>query len=447
MRPVPVQSTHRAPRVSGAGAESESGRAGMIAGFWEKAGGWLLPRDAQGEGYWELARTRAPQVGFCLLFVFASGIGQTFLLSIFQPHWMRELGVSSTQMGALYGGATLASGLVLSWTGRWLDSLPARRTGLLVLTGLAVFSAGAACVSTPWMLAAVLFGLRFFGQGLSSNVGMTCAARWFSHNRGKAVTLARLGFPLGEAVLPGLVTFSLVALGWRWTWGALAGVAVLLMPVASALIARHPAADLDCEAAESAPCPGGTRRALRHDPRFYAMLAVTSPLPFIATGLIFFQGALAEERGWNPAVFATGFVIFAVVRAACSLSAGSWVDRIGAMRLLPLPAVTLGLGLACLARPEPVWAYLFFCGMGVSFGSSGAIATAAWTEMFGTAKIGSIRALSSSVSVFVTAAAPAAFGLALGHGVSVQTLVLGSAALMLGVAWPLSVALRRVHRG
>ena len=81
-------------------------------------------------------------------------------------------------------------------------------------------------------------------------------------------------------------------------------------------------------------------------------------------------------------MFASGFVVFAVVRTACSLSAGAWVDRLGAVRLFTLPAFAAAAGLAFLLRPEPLFAHTFFVGLGLAFGASGAITTAAWTEMW-----------------------------------------------------------------
>lgn len=114
------------------------------------------------------------------------------------------------------------------------------------------------------------------------------------------------------------------------------------------------------------------------------------PLPFVTTGIVFFQTILAEQRGWSGAIFASGFVVFAAVRALCSLSAGAWVDRLGAVRLLAVPSFAATVGLAFLMRPEPFFAYLFFAGAGLAFGSSGAITTAAWAEMFGVEQIGSI---------------------------------------------------------
>lgn len=115
MSPAPDQPPRgREDRPSDDGFARRPGRftpVRVLAGFWEKAGAWALPTDHQGEGYGQVARHNGPRIGFCLLFVFASSWGQTFLLSVFQPAWMAALDLGPGAMGALYGGATLASGL------------------------------------------------------------------------------------------------------------------------------------------------------------------------------------------------------------------------------------------------------------------------------------------------------------------------------------------------
>ena len=52
------------------------------------------------------------------------------------------------------------------------------------------------------LLAFIIFGLRFFGQGFASHLSMVLCGRWFSKNRGKSVAFTSLGFAFGEAFLP-----------------------------------------------------------------------------------------------------------------------------------------------------------------------------------------------------------------------------------------------------
>lgn len=416
-----------------------------VGGFWEKAGGWLLPRDRSGDGYGELLRQRGREIAFCVLLVFASGLGQTFLLSLFQAGWRELLGLSEAEMGAIYGGATLASGLLLPWAGRWLDHASARTATLVTLLGLGLAAILGATLLSVWMLAIALFALRFFGQGLASMLGVTSAARWFNRNRAKAVSLAGLGFPLGEALLPVVLVAVIALVGWRFTWAILALVAVAgFLPLALWLLrGPHGPCLPETKARAANPASTGDRATLLRDWRFYAMLAITLPVPFMGTGIIFFQANIAEARGWGPAVFPTGFIVFAIVRAGFSLIAGSWADRIGSLRLLPLPTSLFALGLICLIPSPVAFAYVFFAILGVGFGASSGIMTTAWTDLFGSARIGMVKGLSGSVGVFSTAVAPVAFGLAFAAGISLNQLLISCAVAILAVAWPLSLALLR----
>lgn len=418
-----------------------------IGGFWQKAGGWLMPLGEGGEGYGALLRTRGREIGYCALLVFASGIGQTFLLSLFQAQWRQTLGLTEAQMGALYGGATLASGLLLPWAGRWFDVVAVRTATIVVLGGLSLAAVAAGSVVSIWMLAVALFLLRFFGQGLASMLGITCAARWFNRNRAKAVSLTGLGFPLGEALLPALLVLSIAGLGWRATFWILAVVAVGgFLPLALRLLRGGHGPYTEATEAAGAAHSDGRRSKLLQDWRFYAMLAISVPVPFMGTGIIFFQASIAEARGWNAAIFPTGFIVFAVVRAGFSLVAGSWADRLGSLRLLPLPTSLFALGLLCLLPSPVAFAYVFFAILGVGFGASSGILTAAWTEIFGAERIGLVKGLSGSVGVFSTALAPVAFGMAFAAGISLNLLLTSCAVAILAVAWPLSVVLSRVQR-
>ena len=111
----------------------------------------------------------------------------------------------------------------------------------MVLVGLAVASFAMANVGSWLMLVAVLFGLRLFGQGLLTHLAMTAMARWFDSHRGRALSIASLGFPAGEAVLPALAVLSIGLIGWRQTWGLAALVLLLVAaPLLFCLLRRQP---------------------------------------------------------------------------------------------------------------------------------------------------------------------------------------------------------------
>ena len=126
------------------------------------------------------------------------------------------------------------------WAGKFVDRYSIRWFGVGVIVGLAAMALAMASVASAWMLAVVLFGLRFCGQGMMTHVAMTAMGRWFNRKRGRAVSIAALGLPASEGMLP-LVAVAVIGLiGWRATWIAVAGVlVVVVMPALVALLRRE----------------------------------------------------------------------------------------------------------------------------------------------------------------------------------------------------------------
>ncbi len=44
-------------------------------------------------------------------------------------------------------------------------------------------------------------------------------ARYFHAGRGRAISIATLGYSVGEALLPFLAVVAIAAFGWRWAYG------------------------------------------------------------------------------------------------------------------------------------------------------------------------------------------------------------------------------------
>ena len=115
------------------------------------------------------------------------------------------------------------------WAGSVLDRVGVRTYAAVALAGMA-----AACLLL-WsanglaMLGVALFGLRLFGQGMLGHAAVTSAARLPAGVRGRAMGLATLGFPTGEAVFPGIVLIVITTLGWTRVWEAAAATVTVAM--------------------------------------------------------------------------------------------------------------------------------------------------------------------------------------------------------------------------
>lgn len=386
------------------------------------------------------------------LLTLCSGFGQTFFIAIFAGYLKADLAMTNGQFGSLYTVGTLGSAALLTWAGKLADRLSVRWLGVGAMVGLSLSSLAMASVTSAWMLAFVLFGLRFFGQGMLSHVAMTAMARWFNRKRGRAVSIAALGFPASEAMLPPIAIAVISLVGWRLTWVAAAALLILLpMPVLIALLKREriptasPAAPDD-----RGPDPvrrDWTRGEVLKSRLFYALMPGVLAQPFIATGVFFNQVTIVEMKGWDLAWFAASFPVLAGVSVLSALVAGWLVDRFGARRLLPSFLVPLGIAILVLTyATSPYVLPVFMALVGLTLGSSATIQGALWAELYGTGHLGAIRASTTAGMVFSTALSPGLIGILLDAGVALEAQLVAMAACCFIVALWMGALVPRLNR-
>lgn len=372
-------------------------------------------------------RAHARLLGFGVLMTFCSSVGQTFFVSLFSGEIRAEFGLSDGDFGSLYSAGTLTSAAVLLWAGRLIDRLPLSvfAAGVLALLGAICLLMG-----TTWNAASLvvaLFGLRLFGQGLSSHSAVVAMGRYFEAQRGRALSIATLGHSLGEALLPALVVAALALAGWRQLWSVtglgLLAVAPLVLLLLKGQLDRH------AGSGGSGPIRDPANdRALNwvlRDPGLWLRLPALLAPPFIGTGLIFHQVHLAEAKGWPLSLMAGSFTVYAACALGALLLAGPLVDRFGARRLVALVMVPPALACLALALSDaPQAAPLFMGLLGATAGGGAVLFGALWAELYGITHLGAIRAFATSAMVFATGLAPATLGLFIDRGVSMESLAL-----------------------
>ncbi|MEP0275539.1 MAG: MFS transporter, partial [Nitratireductor sp.] len=139
------------------------------------------------------------------LLTFFSSFGQTFFISLSAGQIRAEYELSHGGFGTLYMGATLASALTLPKFGQIVDRYSAQKVALIIMPLLAAAALLMAVSSHIAVLAVSIYMLRLFGQGMMTHNAFTAMARWFSAQRGRAVSVVTLGHNVGEAVVPLLV--------------------------------------------------------------------------------------------------------------------------------------------------------------------------------------------------------------------------------------------------
>ena len=355
------------------------------------------------------------------LLTFFSTVGQTVFIALSAGHIKQEYGLSNGGWGLVYMIGTLASALTLPYLGQIVDRYPVRRVVLFVLPMLAGAAILMAISTHVAVLTLAIYLLRLFGQGMTPHTAYTATARWFSAQRGKALSLVILGHNAGDAVFP--ITFVTIAgaIGWRNGWlVAAAAVLLIALPVVAALVAvgRTPRA--------SDPQPrivdarDWTRGEVLRDPIFYlAMLGIMAP-GFIVTVALLPSGL----SGGTARLVAGGLRVGlhrrgAVVNSVFTVISGQLIDRFSGLAVLPFVLIPLGLACIVLGLVEAQWAvFAFMALIGVSNGLSTTLFGAVWPEIYGVKHLGSIRALGVSASVFASAAGPGLTGYLIDRGVS-----------------------------
>lgn len=396
-------------------------------------------------GYIKLVREYWSLISFGLLAVFVGNFGQSFFISWYGVEIQKSLSLSASLYGSAYSAATLISGLCIMFIGGVIDRVSLDKFVIATACGLFVAALVMWQANSLFTLVLGLFLLRFCGQGLMPHTAMTAIARYFTSNRGKAISFASNGVPLGEILLPAFAVVTIVFFGWRNSW-LIVALAIPIVFLPALLFLLHKTANTEhrekmvANGGSLAPdvtvAPGGSRRTLLRDVRFWRALPLILAPPFIVTGIFIHQSFILQEKGWSSALFATAFIVYGLTHWLGSMLTGSLVDRFSAAIMLPFLGGPFILGLSLGALIQAAWvSYLMMGLLGIGIGMATTIFNAVWVEAYGTTHLGSIRALTSSMIILSTSISPILLGFLIDADVSAQSILL----LMAGYAFCASI--------
>ena len=377
-------------------------------------------------------------LGFGFLLALCSSYGQTYFISVFGGEIRATFDLTHGTFGLVYSIATLMSGLCMIWIGSLIDRVDLRVFTFLICVGLTVASVLTGWTSSVVMLGVAIFALRLSGQGLMSHASMTAMARYFENHRGKALSIANLGFPVGQAVFPVMGVALTAAIGWRQTWFVLAVLLIsLLMPLLMWLLKDHDKRHKNMLSRTRAQSSDPEHlliyqwnsHQVRRDLRFWLMAPSVLGLSLIGTGIVFHQVHLVETKGWSLSWFAANYTGMALSSVVTALISGPLVDRKSAVRLTPYYQVPAILSLVFLASGTGLWIVpVYMVLFGISVGMSRVVVGALWAEWYGVRHLGSIRALVAAMMVMASAASPVLFGWMIDRGVTIDTILFLSTA-------------------
>ncbi|MFK7939577.1 MAG: MFS transporter [Roseovarius sp.] len=358
-----------------------------------------------------------------VLLTFLSSFGQTFFISIFAGEIREGFQISHGQWGGIYALGTTASAIVMVWAGGLTDQFRARTLGAVVLAMLAAACIFMAINPVWWLLPLVIFCLRFAGQGMTSHIAVVAMGRWFIATRGKALSVATLGFALGEAILP-LVFVALIAIyDWRLLWVAAALIAAMGIPALISLLQqeRTPQSMASSDQSLGMHRHQWTRNETLRHPLFWFMVpALLGPGAF-NTAFFFHQVHFAKIKNVTHVELVAMFPFYTIVGIAFMALSGWALDKFGTPKLIPwfqLPMVAAFIVFAYADSYASLLLGFFF--LAITTGANTTLPNAFWAEFFGTRYLGSIKAMAAAVMVLGSAIGPGITGLGIDMGVGLE---------------------------
>ena len=357
-----------------------------------------------------------------------SSFGQTFFISIFAGEIRETFDLSHGAWGGIYTLGTAASAAVMVWAGGLTDRYRSRSLGIGVLLLLACACLFMALNVWAWLLPLAIFALRFCGQGMMSHIAVVSMSRWFVATRGRALSVAGLGYALGEAVLPlGFVALLLVV-DWRWLW-VIAAIACLgMIPILTGLLLeeRTPQSHAQQDSSVGMQNRHWKRQEVLRHPLFWFMIpALLGPSAF-GTAFFFQQVYFADLKGFAHIELVAMFPFFTMAGVGMMLLSGWLLDRLGTPRLMPVYQLPMVAAFVIFAQGQSLFSiFVGLLVMAMTTGSNATIPNAFWAEFYGTRYLGSIKAMAAAVMVLGSALGPGITGLLIDLGIGLEDQYLG----------------------
>nr|WP_174821951.1 MFS transporter [Ruegeria lacuscaerulensis] len=394
-------------------------------------------------------RDNGAWLGAGVVLTFLSSFGQTFFISVFSGEIRTAYGLSHGAWGGLYSLGTTVSAVVMIWAGGLTDIFRVRVLGPAVLGGLALAALAMALNSLLFLLPVIIFLLRLFGQGLSIHLAMVAMARWFTATRGKALSIASVGFAVGEALLPVIFVAAMVFLDWRVLWVMSAGVVVLGIPVLLLLLRKERTPQSLATEYSSVGMQGRhwTRRQALLNPLFWFMTpAILGPSAFI-TAFFFHQVHLAEIKDWQHIELVALFPVYTGVSLLSMFAAGWALDKWGTARIMPFYQLPMAIGFMIVSATDTLGgAALALIFLALTVGANSTLPSAFWAEFYGTRHIGAIKAMATAVMVLGSAIGPGLTGVLIDQGMALDNQFLWIGVFFIAVSALVWIGITRAVR-
>ncbi|MFK7868209.1 MAG: MFS transporter [Roseobacter sp.] len=383
------------------------------------------------------------------LLTFTSSYGQTYFISLFAGEIKAGFSLTDGQWGGVYTIGTTLSAITMIWAGALTDRFRVKALSLWVMILLSLACVAMTTVSNWVLLIFVIYALRLMGQGMMSQLGAVAMSRWFVATRGRAVSLASMGFAAGQAILPVIFVALLAVVDWRTLWLVAAVIVLMTIPIMQRLLRQERTPQSLGEDSQSLGMDNRhwSRADLLRHPLFYLLIPLILGPAAWGTALFFQQVHLTEVKGWSLVSFVALMPIYTIATIATTFITGWAVDRFGVKWLVPFQMLPFGVSFLILAYADTIFAAgVGLVVFGIGQGMQGTATTAFWAVFYGTRHLGSIKAVAAALMVFGSAIGPGITGLFIDYGVDFPDQMIPIAAFYFAGAVMAGVGIFRYQR-
>ena len=371
-------------------------------------------------GYWRFLIENRVFLLAGFLLTFTSSFGQTYFISLFAGEIKTAFALSDGEWGGIYTIGTTLSAVAMIWAGALTDRFRVKNLSLIIMVMLAAACVAMTLINGAVLLVLVILALRFTGQGMMSQLGAVAMSRWFIAARGRAISLASMGFAVGQALLPVIFVGLLAFFDWRVLWIIAAVTVIAFVPLMQTLLRQERTPQSMAETTQSLGMNSKhwTRAEMLRHPLFYALIPLVLGPSAWGTALFFQQVHLTEVKGWSLSSFVALMPIYTSVMIAFTFITGWAVDRFGVKWIVPFQMLPFGVSFLVLAAADTIlMAGVGLIIFGIGQGMQGTATTAFWAVFYGTRHLGAIKAAAAALMVFGSAIGPGITGAAIDYGI------------------------------
>jgi sugar phosphate permease len=360
------------------------------------------------------------------------------VLAIFMKPMVSEFGWSRAAITGSIAVGSLCAGIFSPFVGPVLDRHGPRMVAFCGILVLSLGLIGMTFINRIWQLY-LFFGTgRMIAMGVLMLVISVSISNWFVRKRGRAMGIAWLGSRFGSALLPVLLQYFILALGWRLAWSTMGVTVFLLSGIPALIFLRRRPEDMGLlpdgameypqgaqrveSSRESGPTVAGygseialTRPQAIRTPSFWLLVSVHSLILFVQSGINFHLYPFLTDQGVHPMTAVLALTVINVSGAVGSVGWGIFSEKIRIQTLLAINVIVNGLTFLVIYRfvllsAAGPWEigilYSLVALHGVTLGGRMPLLNVIWGDFFGRRSIGSIMSFSGPFSLAANALGP-----------------------------------------